>query len=97
MWARVKGKTENDLFRMPFKSVTVVRPGLILPRHGIQSRTGWYNVFYTVLRPLLPVLQRLAPGDVTTTEGLGRAMIRIAKGGFDHQIVQGRDLSKAGA
>ncbi|HKW46688.1 MAG TPA: NAD-dependent epimerase/dehydratase family protein [Gemmatimonadaceae bacterium] len=97
MWARVKGRTENDLFRMPFKSVTVVRPGLIVPRHGIKSRTGWYNAFYTVLRPLLPVVERLAPGYVTTTEQLGRAMIRFAKGGFDHKVVQGRDLSRAGA
>jgi uncharacterized protein YbjT (DUF2867 family) len=97
MWARVKGKTENDLFRMPFKSVTVVRPGLIVPRHGIKSRTGWYNAFYTVLRPLLPLFERLAPGYVTTTESLGRAMIRFAKGGFDRQVVQGRDLARAGA
>ena len=97
MWARVKGRTENDLFRMPFKSVTVVRPGLIVPRHGIKSRTGWYNAFYTVLRPLMPLFERLAPGYVTTTEQLGRAMIRFAKGGFDHEIVQGRDISRTGA
>ena len=97
MWARVKGKTENDLFRMPFKSVTVVRPGLIVPRHGIRSRTGWYNAFYTLLGPLLPLVERLAPGYVTTTEQLGQAMIRFAKGGFDHQVVQGRDLARAGA
>lgn len=96
MWARVKGKTENDLFRMPFKSVTVVRPGLIVPRHGIRSRTGWYNAFYTVLRPLLPLFERLSPGYVTTTEQLGQAMIRFARGGFDHQVVQGQDLARGG-
>ena len=97
MWARVKGRTENDLFRMPFKSVTVVRPGLIVPGHGIRSRTGWYNFFYTVMRPLLPLFKGLAPGYVTTTEQLGQAMIRFAKGGFDRQIVQGRDLVRTGA
>jgi uncharacterized protein YbjT (DUF2867 family) len=97
MWARVKGKTENDLFRLPFKSLTVVRPGLIVPRHGIKSRTEWYNALHTVLRPLLPLFERVAPGYVTTTESLGRAMIRFAKGGFDRQVVQGRDLARAGA
>ena len=97
MWARVKGRTENDLFRMPFKSVTVVRPGLIVPRHGIKSRTGWYNAFYTVLRPLLPLLERLAAGYVTTTEQLGQAMIRFAGGGFDRRVVEGRELSRAAA
>jgi uncharacterized protein YbjT (DUF2867 family) len=93
MWARVKGKTENALFRMPFKTVTAVRPGLIVPLHGIESRTGWYNIFYTIMRPLLPLLQRAAPGYVTTTERLGQAMIRIAKGGFDRQALEGRGLA----
>lgn len=93
MWARVKGKTENALFRMPFKTVTAVRPGLIVPLHGIESRTGWYNIFYTMMRPLLPLLQRAAPGYVTTTERLGQAMIRIAKGGFDRQALEGRGLA----
>jgi uncharacterized protein YbjT (DUF2867 family) len=93
MWARVKGKTENALFRMPFKTVTAVRPGLIVPLHGIQSRTGWYNIFYTVMRPLLPLVEKAAPGYVTTTERLGQAMIRIAKGGFDRQALEGRGLA----
>jgi uncharacterized protein YbjT (DUF2867 family) len=97
MWARVKGRTENDLFRMPLKSVTVVRPGLVVPGHGIRSRTGWYNFFYTVMRPLLPLFKGLAPGYVTTTEQLGQAMIRFARGDFDRRIVQGRDLVRAGA
>lgn len=92
MWARVKGKTENALLARPFKSVTVVRPGLIVPLHGIRSRTGWYNAFYGLMRPLLPLFMRLAPGYVTTTERLGRAMIRIAKDGFDRQVLEGRNL-----
>ena len=88
MWARVKGKTENALLRMRFKSVTVVRPGMIIPLHGIRSRTKVYNVLYLFLRPFLPLLRRLAPGSITTTEQLGRAMIRMAKGGYDRQVVE---------
>ena len=93
MWARVKGKTENALLRMPFRSVTVVRPGLIIPMHGIRSRTQWYNVTYAVLRPLVPLFRRLAPGQVTTTERLGQTMMRLAKGGFDRQVLEGERLA----
>ncbi|HZI43126.1 MAG TPA: hypothetical protein VFD67_15510 [Gemmatimonadaceae bacterium] len=93
MWARVKGKTENALLRMPFKSVTVVRPGLIIPMHGIRSRTRLYNVLYVILRPLVPLFKRLAPNQVTTTERLGRTMIRLARGGFDRQVLEGERLA----
>ena len=97
MWARVKGKTENALLRMPFRSVTVVRPGLIIPMHGTRSRTQWYNVFYAVLRPLVPLFRRLAPGQVTTTERLGQTMIRLANGGFDRQVLEGQRLASVQA
>ncbi|PYP66817.1 MAG: epimerase [Gemmatimonadetes bacterium] len=94
MWARVKGRTENALLAMPFRSVTIVRPGLIVPLHGITSRTGWYNVFYGLMRPFLPLFQRVTPGYVTTTERLGRAMIRIARGGFDRQVLEGQSFGR---
>ncbi|HEU4453383.1 MAG TPA: NAD-dependent epimerase/dehydratase family protein, partial [Longimicrobium sp.] len=68
MWARVKGRTESALLALPFASAYMFRPGVIVPLHGIRSSTGWYNGLYAVLRPLLPLLRRLAPGQVTTTE-----------------------------
>jgi uncharacterized protein YbjT (DUF2867 family) len=94
MWARVKGRTENALLAMPFRSVTIVRPAVIVPLHGITSRTGWYNVFYGLMRPFLPLFQRVTSGYVTTTERLGRAMIRIARGGFDRRVLEGQSLGR---
>lgn len=94
MWARVKGKTENALFAMPLAYVAVVRPGLIVPMQGIRSRTGWYNFLYYLIRPLLPLIRRVAGGNVTTTESLGKTMIRIAKGGFDRQVLEGSALAR---
>lgn len=81
MWARIKGKAENAILGMPFKAAYVVRPAFIQPLHGIRSKTKIYNAMYAVLAPLGPVLKAVAPGYYTTTEQLGRVMIRLAKSG----------------
>jgi uncharacterized protein YbjT (DUF2867 family) len=93
MWARVKGRAENALLRMPFKAAYMFRPGFIVPRHGIKSRTTLYRVFYSVLAPLLPLLKALAPNAVVTTEGLGRAMIAVAKRGYSKPVLEARDIA----
>lgn len=73
MWARVKGKTENMVLNMGFKDAYAFRPGIILPEKGIKSRTGWYNTFYVIARPLFPLLKKMK--SVTTTTNVGKAMI----------------------
>jgi uncharacterized protein YbjT (DUF2867 family) len=95
MWARVKGKTENALLRLPFKAAYMFRPGVIQPLHGIQSRTSGYRVFYAVTRPLLPLLRWLLPQYVTTTELLGRAMIHVGQNGYPRRILETRDINQA--
>ena len=50
MWARVKGKTENDLLRLPFKAAYLFRPGAIVPLYGVKSKTKFVQVFYTLLK-----------------------------------------------
>ena len=92
MWARVRGQTENALFRLPFKAVCMFRPGIVVPLHGIKSRTPVYRVFYSILGPLLPLLRRLAPKYVTTTEILGRAMLKIAKFDPPKPILENSDI-----
>jgi len=95
MWARVKGKTENALLRLPFKAAYMFRPGFIQPLHGVQSKTASYRVLYILLKPILPILRALFPQYVTTTELLGRAMIRVAQDGYPKQILEARDINKA--
>lgn len=97
MWARVKGRTENDLRRLSFKAVHLFRPGMIQPLHGIRSRTGWYQAFYTLLRPGLPLLRRLFPKAILTTEELGRAMLRVARDGAPKAVLEAADLIALGA
>lgn len=92
MWARVKGKTENALLRLPFKAAYMFRPGYIQPLHGVVSKTKLYRVLYTGLGVLYPILKRLFPYNVTTTEILGRAMIRVAKEGALNSIIESKDI-----
>jgi uncharacterized protein YbjT (DUF2867 family) len=96
MWARVKGATENALLRMPFKAAFMFRPGFIQPLDGIRSTTRLYQAFYTVMGPLYPVLRRLAPGLVTTTAAVGRAIIRVAAEGYSKPILETTDINAVG-
>ncbi|HET6230257.1 MAG TPA: hypothetical protein VFE05_09325 [Longimicrobiaceae bacterium] len=94
MWARIKGKAENALLKMPFRAVYVFRPAVIIPRHGIRSRTRLYRVGYVFLAPLLPVIRALAPNFATTTERLGRAMIAVARNGYAKHILEAKDINQ---
>ncbi|MGO9829147.1 MAG: NAD(P)H-binding protein [Myxococcaceae bacterium] len=92
MWARVKGQTENALLGLPFKAV-MFRPGGIAPLHGIKSRTKLYRILYDWTGPLWPVLYRAFPQFVTTTEQVGRAMLRVARFGAPKRILETRDIN----
>lgn len=93
MWARVKGATENALLRMPFKAAYMFRPGAIRPLHGIRSKTAAYRITYLLMAPVLPLLQRMLPTLMTTTEQLGRAMLRAARDGAPKRILETRDIN----
>jgi uncharacterized protein YbjT (DUF2867 family) len=94
MWARVKGRTENALQRMPFKAAYMFRPGMIQPMDGIRSKTAVYQAVISAARPLFPVLRRAFPNAITTTQQLGRAMIAVAKEGGPSRTLEPRDITK---
>lgn len=94
MWARVKGATENALLRLPFKAAYMFRPGMIRPLHGIVSKTALYRVLYTVLDPVVPLLQRAFPNAVTTTEQVGKAMLAVARTGAPKRILENADINR---
>jgi len=96
-WARIKGKTENALLRLPFKAAYMFRPGYIQPLRGIRSKTGWVQSVYDVLGWFYPVLRRLIPRYVTTTVAIGRAMIRVAATGYSKPIVSTVDINQLAA
>jgi len=94
MWARVKGKTENDLLKLPFKAAYMFRPAAIQPLHGVRSKTAWYQAIYVAAAPLLSLLNRVAPKYMTTTEQVGRAMIKVAKDGYPGAVLESEDINR---
>jgi uncharacterized protein YbjT (DUF2867 family) len=96
MWARVKGQTENALLRMPFKAAYMFRPGIIRPLHGIRSKTGSYRILYALLWPLIQILRAVSPNSLTSTERVGRAMIRVALEGAPSHILGTREINELG-
>src|SRR5258707_3862519 len=93
MWARVKGKTENDLLKLPFKAAYMFRPAGIQPLHGVRSKTAWVHATYVATAPLWALLNRIAPAYATTTEKVGRAMIKVAREGYPRTVLECEDIN----
>jgi len=88
MWARVKGKTENDLMKLPFKKVYNFRPGYMHPTPGLRNTLSYYK-YITWLYPLLKLI---APNQVSTLKDLGLAMIHSVTKGYNKQILEVKDI-----
>lgn len=97
MWARVKGKTENALLRLPFKAVYLFRPGVIQPLHGVRSKTPLYQAFYSVLGPLLSLFRRVKPSWVVSTETVGQAMLAVVRDGAPQAVVEQAEINRLAA
>jgi hypothetical protein len=69
------------------------RPGFIQPLHGIRSRTRLYQIFYTVIKPILPLLRSIFPSQIATTEQMGRAMLKVARNGYPRPILEAKDIN----
>lgn len=93
MWARVKGKTENDLLALGFKQAFMFRPGVILPLRGIKSKTPSYQLFYTYLGWLFKLVKVLSPESVNDTTQIGLAMINATLHGFDKKVIGPKDIN----
>ncbi|MCA0267959.1 MAG: epimerase [Bacteroidetes bacterium] len=95
-WARVKGRTENALMRLPFRAAYAFRPGLILATNGTGPKVPWIKRVYALLEPLYPLLRRVWPNAVSTTDVLGRAMIEAVLVGAPKAVLEVPDLNALG-
>jgi len=93
MWARVKGKTENDLMKLPFKNVFAFRPGYMQSTPGLKNTLPYYKY----VSWLYPVLRRLFPNYVSTLAQMGKAMINSVKYGYNKQVIEVPDIKALAA
>jgi len=89
MWARVKGKTENHLRKLPFKAVYLFRPGLMKPVKGQRN----VKTLYRLLGSLYPLWKILSPKNVCTLEEVGLAMIQAVEIGYHKEILENKDIA----
>ena len=92
MWARVKGKTENDIMALGFQQCYMFRPGFIIPLRGITSKTKLYQFFYDYLMWLIKLIKILAPKSVVNTTNIGLAMINASTKGYQKAIIDPKDI-----
>ena len=88
MWARVKGKTENDLMKLPFKAAYMFRPGFMKATPGQKNLLKLYKY----LAWLYPFLRTVFPGSACTLAEVGVAMVNAAEYGSDKKILEVRDI-----
>jgi hypothetical protein len=90
MWARVKGQTENDLLKLPFKQAYMFRPGFMQPTKGLKNALKIYKVFSW----MYPVWKALLPKYVSTLKEVGLAMINCVIKGYEKKVLEVPDIVK---
>lgn len=90
MWARVKGKTENDLLKLPFKAAYMFRPGALKPSEGAKNVLSYYKYFGW----LFPIIRFLFPNSACTLKELGLAMINVVLNGCQNTVLEVKDIVK---
>jgi hypothetical protein len=90
MWARVKGKTENQLLRLGFKNVYLFRPGYMQPTPGLKNTLNYYSY----ISWMYPLLKALAPGSACRLSELGKAMINAVLRGTEKPVLEVKDIVK---
>ncbi|MBU6122368.1 NAD-dependent epimerase/dehydratase family protein [Hymenobacter siberiensis] len=87
-WARVKGRTENELLALPFRAAYMFRPGFMKATTGQRNILKWYGA----IAWLYPMARKLAPNFVSTMQEVGRAMINAADFGYSKPVLEVRDI-----
>jgi nucleoside-diphosphate-sugar epimerase len=87
-WARVKGKTENDLAKLPFKQAFGFRIGFVRPVEGQKH----VHSYYKYVSPLFPIIKNLLPNIYNTMSQVALAMIYLSKNGYSRNVIHAKDI-----
>jgi hypothetical protein len=93
MWARVKGRTENAILNMGFKGAYMFRPAFIKALRGAKSKTKLYSFFYTLFRPLFPLIM-LSKKMATDTDRIAKAMLSVSLDGYDLKVLYCAEINR---
>jgi len=88
MWQRVKGRTETDLTKLPFKGVYNFRPGIMKPTKGLKNTLSLYKW----MGWLLPIINTISPKSVLTLKQVGDAMINVTRQGYNKNVLEVNDI-----
>ncbi len=92
MWARVQREDRKRALAPPFKAAYMFRIAGVQSMNGEQSKVTAYRVAYSLTKPFIPLLRRLFPNSILTTEEIGRAMIQVAIQGAPKKILESTDI-----
>lgn len=92
-WANVKGKTENDILKLPFKDSYMFRPGFIQPLKGVVPSSKLYRRLIGVFKFLFPLVKAISKNAITTSVNIGLAMIEVTLNGFGKKHLHNADIN----
>lgn len=93
-WANVKGKTENDILKLPFRDSYMFRPGFIQPLKGVVPSSKLYRRLIGIFKPLFGVVKALAKNSITTSVNIGLAMIHVTLNGYEKKHLYNGDINR---
>jgi len=94
MWARIKGKAEQEILELGFKHVFIFRPAVTYPDSNIEIRSKMNRYALYIIKPIYPLLKILFPNMVTTTSKFGKAMIHVVTAGFENRILGCKEINQ---
>lgn len=87
-WARIKGKTENDLMKLPFKQAFGYRIGFMIANPGQKRVLSYYKYFAW----MIPLIKLVFPNIISTMKQVALSMIYAAQNGYPRNVIHVKDI-----
>ena len=93
MWARVKGKTENDILKLGFKDAYAFRPGMIEPSKETPPSSKIYRQMMPLARVLLPIFRLFMGKQIVNGARIAEAMIAVSQKSRDVKVIEAATIN----
>jgi uncharacterized protein YbjT (DUF2867 family) len=92
IFAREKGRTENDLKKLGIKNLYIFRPGAIKPVNGYSNVPFTYRIGYAAIKILYPLIKILSPSLIIKSTEIAKAVLYISKKGYEQQLIGNKEM-----